>query len=195
MRLNVKRKIWLSGLFLPVLAGCALMSTSYVEPAEYDLAVKANPLSEVRFEVGSFRNLSGSDRRFLYREKGGRMVSDDYNRWLLSPDLLLQRQLQQTLSPEEVRSGGRNGMLARIGGTIYRFDFDSAARKAVLSVDYTVRIFSPDRKMVGSDSVTVTTEAEIQGNSPEAAAAAMSDCVEQSIARVRDLLLQNKSEK
>ena len=86
-------------------------------------------------------------------------------------------------------------MLARISGTIYRFDFDSAARKAVLSVDYTVRIFSPDRKMVGSDSVTVTTEAEIQGNSPEAAAAAMSDCVEQSIARVRDLLLQNKSEK
>ena len=86
-------------------------------------------------------------------------------------------------------------MLARIGGAIYRFDFDSAARKAVLSVDYTVRIFSPDRKMVGSDSVTVTTEAEIQGNSPEAAAAAMSDCVEQSIARVRDLLLQNKSEK
>lgn len=190
----MKRKIWLSGLFLPFLAGCALMSTSYVDPAEYDLSVKTNPLREVRFEIGTFRNLSGSDRRFLYREKSGQVISDDYNRWLLSPDLLLERQLQQSLSPDGARASGRSGTFARIGGTIYRFDFDRDARKAVLSVDYTVRIFS-DRKPISSESVTITTEEAIRGNTPAAAAAAMSGCVEQSIARVRTMLMQTKMEK
>lgn len=170
------------------------MSTSYVDPVEYDLSVKENPLSEVRFEIGTFRNLSGSDRRFLYREKGGRMISDDYSRWLLSPDQLLERQLYKALSPDGMRSSGRNGTFARISGTIYRFDFDSSERKAVLSVDYTVRVFS-DRKPVSSESITVTTEEPIRGNTPEAAASAMSGCVEQSITRLRALLTETKNGK
>lgn len=184
----------MSGLFLPLLAGCALMSTSYVDPAEYDLSIRKDPLSDVRFEIGTFRNLSGSDRRFLYREKSGRMVSDDYSRWLLSPDLLLERHLQQALSPDGARLSGRSGTFVRISGTIYRFDFDRDARKAVLCVDYAVRVFT-DRKPVDSESVTVTTEEPIRGNTPAAAAAAMSSCVEQSIVQVRTMLEKTKTEK
>lgn len=65
-------KLWLCALLLPLMAGCALMSTSYVEPAEYDLSVPEKPLPEVRFELGTFRNLSGSDRRFLYGKAMGK---------------------------------------------------------------------------------------------------------------------------
>ncbi|MBS1368530.1 MAG: hypothetical protein HPZ91_01125 [Lentisphaeria bacterium] len=188
------KKLWLCSLFLPFLAGCALISTSYVEPAEHDMTVSENPLSEVRFEIGTFRNLSGSDRRFLYREKNGRMISDDYNRWLLSPDLMVERQLHKALSPEETRSSGRNGTFARISGTIYRFDFDRERRKAILSVDYTVRVFT-DRKPVRSESMNVKTEETIRGNTPDAAAAAMSECMEKSIAEVRSMLIDTKNAK
>lgn len=109
-------KLWLCALLLPLMAGCALMSTSYVEPAEYDLSVPEKPLPEVRFELGTFRNLSGSDRRFLYRESDGKMFSDDYNRWLLSPDLMLERQLHRALSPrEEVRTGRKKRPVSAVG--------------------------------------------------------------------------------
>ena len=183
-------KLWLCALLLPLMAGCALMSTSYVEPAEYDLSVPEKPLPEVRFELGTFRNLSGSDRRFLYRESDGKMFSDDYNRWLLSPDLMLERQLHRALSPrEEVRTGGRNGRFLRLSGTIYRCEFDRGQKKAVLYVDYTVRVYV-DRRPVRTENLNVSTEQPIRGNTPAAAVAAMSECVAESIAAVRALLLE-----
>ena len=112
----------------------------------------------------------------------------------LLPDLLLERHLQQALSPDGARLSGRSGTFVRISGTIYRFDFDRDARKAVLCVDYAVRVFT-DRKPVDSESVTVTTEEPIRGNTPAAAAAAMSSCVEQSIVQVRTMLEKTKTEK
>ena len=140
-----------------------------MEPAEYDLSVPEKPLPEVRFELGTFRNLSGSDRRFLYRESDGKMFSDDYNRWLLSPDLMLERQLHRALSPrEEVRTGGRNGRFLRLSGTIYRCEFDRGQKKAVLSVDYTVRVYV-DRRPVRTENLNVSTEQPIRGNTPAAA--------------------------
>ena len=187
-------KIWLSSLFLPFLTGCALMSTTYVDPVEYDLSTREDPLPEVRFEVGTFRNLSGSDRRFLYREKSCRMIADDYNRWLLSPDLMLERQMYRILSPDGERASGRNGTFVRISGTIYRFDFDLSPRQAVLSVDYTVRIFT-DRKLVGSENLAVTTREAIHDDTPDAAAEAMSRCVQHSINRVRAILAETKTGK
>lgn len=180
------------GLLLPLLSGCALMSTNYIEPREYDLSVPAEPLTDVRFELTTFRNLSGSDRRFLYREKAERMLSDDYSRWLLTPDLMLERQLQKALFPRETRSNG-NGLLLRLGGTIYRFEFDRERKMAVLTVDYTVRIFV-NRRPAGSGSLCVTTEKPIEGDTPASAAAAMSGCVEDSFAAVRKLLTETNAE-
>ena len=78
---------------------------------------------------------------------------------------------------KEIEDGG-----TAVNAIVYVVDirFDSSARADWADITVMdqarklaqLRIFSPDRKMVGSDSVTVTTEAEIQGNSPEAAAAA-----------------------
>jgi len=180
------------GLLLPLLSGCALMSSNYIEPKEYDLSVPAEPLTGVRFELGTFRNLSGSDRRFLYREKAERMLSDDYNRWLLMPDLMLERQLQKALFPRETRSDG-GGLLLCLSGTIYRFEFDRESKTAVLTVNYTIRIFN-DRRLAGSVSLSVTTEKPIEGDTPASAAAAMSECVADSIAAVRKFLTETNAE-
>lgn len=180
------------GILLPLVAGCALMSPTYIEPKEYDLAVPADPLTGVRFELTGFRNLSGSDRRFLYRETNERMLSDDYNRWLLTPDLMLERQLYKALFPRETRSRG-DGRLLRLGGTVYRFEFDRTNKTAILTVDYTIRVFT-DRRPAGGGSLSVTTEKPIAGDTPAAAAAAMSECVAESIAAVRSYLTETNAE-
>jgi len=180
------------GLLLPLLSGCALMSSNYIEPKEYDLSVPAEPLTDVQFEVGTFRNLSGSDRRFLYREKAERMLSDDYSRWLLTPDLMLERQLHKALFPRETRNSD-NGRLLRLSGTIYRFEFDRENKTAILTVNYNIRIFV-DRRPMGGGSLSVTTEKPIEGDTPASAAAAMSGCVADSIAAVRKFLTETNAE-
>jgi len=183
-------KLWICGLLLPLLAGagCAFMSPGYIEPKEFDLAVASTPLTGVRFQLGTFRNLSGSDRRFLYREKDEQMLSDDYSRWLLTPDLMLERQFHKALFPLETRSDGKDRLL-RLNGTIYRFEFDRTKRTAILSVDYTVRIFD-NRRPAGVSSLSVTTEKPILGDTSASAAAAMSGCVTESVARVRKFLIE-----
>ncbi|MDR0932066.1 MAG: ABC-type transport auxiliary lipoprotein family protein [Victivallales bacterium] len=188
------KKLYFCALLLPLLAGCAFMSVSYIEPTEHDLKIAENPLSEIRFEIGTFRNLSGSDRRFLYQEKNGQMVSDDYNRWLLTPDLMMERSLHSALSPSTMRQGGRDGTFARISGTIYRFDFDRQRRMAVLFIDYNVRVFV-DRKPIKSESLNVKIEEPINGNTSDAATAAMSVCMDKSVAAVRQMLINVKDAK
>ena len=183
-------KLWICGLLLPFLAGagCAYLSPGYIEPKEFDLAVAATPLTGMRFQLGTFRNLSGSDRRFLYRGKDERMLADDYNRWLLTPDLMLERQFHKALFPRETRCSEQDRLL-RLDGTIYRFEFDRTKRTAILSVDYTIRIFN-NRRPAGVSSLSVTTEKPILGETSASAAAAMSGCVSESVARVRKFLIE-----
>ncbi|MPN61126.1 hypothetical protein SDC9_208860 [bioreactor metagenome] len=120
------------------------------------------------------------------------MRSDDYNRWLLPPDMMIERQLHKMLFPSETRSDG-DGRLLRLGGTIYRFEFDRENRTAVLTVDYTVRILV-DRRPAGSGSLSVTTQRTLTDDTPAAAAAAMSGCVEESVAAARKFLIETNAE-
>ncbi len=177
-----------TGLTLTLLAGCGILSPKYIEPQEHDLTVPATPVEQINLEFGAFRNLSGSDRRFLYRGLQGRMFADDYNRWLLSPDQMLERQLHKALQPHEAR-GGDEEKLYRIGGTIYRFEFDRKMRAACVTIDYVIRVFE-NRRSVGSYNLSITTERAIAGDTPAAAAAAMSGAVEESIVAVRKFLLE-----
>ena len=157
-------------------AGCALMGPEYVEPAEYDLAQppsaeSASLSAPVRF--GVFRNVSGADRRFLIRAEDDRMLTDEYNRWLVSPELLIERRLRAAMpDPEEIR---RSGETVRLGGTVYRFELDRKRKLAVVGV-------SLERNTL--------CEAPIRDDSPAAAVRAMSEAVERSAAAAKQLVLE-----
>lgn len=173
-------------------AGCALMGPEYVEPAEYDLADPvegARPMAAmVRF--GVFRNVSGADRRFLIRAEDDRMLTDEYNRWLVSPELLIERRLRAAMpDPEEIRRGGET---VRLSGTVYRFELDRKRKLAVVGVDYSARLS-------GGASLERNTlcEAPIRDASPAAAVRAMSAAVEKSTAAAKLLvseLLEKEAE-
>ena len=162
-------------------AGCALMGPEYVEPAEYDLAQppaaeSASLSAPVRF--GVFRNVSGADRRFLIRAEDDRMLTDEYNRWLVSPELLIERRLRAAMpDPEEIR---RSGETVRLGGTVYRFELDRKRKLAVVGVDYSARL--SDGASLERNTLC---EAPIRDDSPAAAVRAMSEAVERSAAAAK----------
>ena len=175
-------------------AGCALMGPEYVEPAEYDLAQppaaeSASLSAPVRF--GVFRNVSGADRRFLIRAEDDRMLTDEYNRWLVSPELLIERRLRAAMpDPEEVRG---NSEVVRLSGTVYRFEFDRRRKRAVVGVNYSARLSDGGR--LERDAFY---EVPMRDDSPATAFLAMSAAVEKSAAAARMLvqeLLKEAGEK
>ncbi len=173
------KKLLLCSLALPILAGCALMSgRTYVEPRDYDLTLAPAPQINHWIVIGGFRNLSGTDRRFLFRENNGEMTTDDYNRWLLSPDQLLTRKVYEQFSGE-----AKKGESVRLNGTIYQFEFDRNAKKAIFGISYSLRPQSSQEQMY-----SFSTEESAADDSSAAYAAAMSKCVERFFAHISSKL-------
>ena len=169
---------------LPLLAaGCALFGTGYTEPNDFDLAAPSAtdvaPTTEpVRF--GVFRNLSGSDRRFLVRLEGDRMQTDEYNRWLLVPELLLERRFRAELPLPETFAADTPEI--KLDCAIYRFEFDRVRQQAVLELTLTARTRGHDRHR------QLRFEVPIDGDTPEAAVGAMSAAAARAATAARQLV-------
>ena len=170
-------------------AGCALFGPSYRGPAVFDLpapAVSENGAALPECELGTVRNLSGADRRFLFRMKDGRMEPDEYSRWLLSPDRMFERRLGEALTGGSSESELRNYL--RIGATIRRFEFDRRENAALLDVEFTVREFR-DRLPQREKTQEFRIRAPIAGGGDAAdCAAAMGRCFDEAAADVRKMI-------
>ena len=138
--------------------GCALMRSSYQETREYDLSgveVKAaTALPPVK--LGVFRNLSGAGLQFLVRSEGNVVQTDVYNRWLMSPERLVEREFYRVLVADNPAENNQRDYLL-LSGTILKFEFDRAADKAVLELDLTARVFR-DGAAAGSHSACAVFE-------------------------------------
>ena len=170
---------------LLTLAGCIFGGASS-QPQIFSLgtsAVKSEKLPcQVRFLL--FRNLSGADRRFLYRCEGNQVLGNEFNRWILDPELLLERFLR-----EEIRGGGNESV--RVRGVITCFEFDVPKQQAVLSVDFTLYSGDIDRSFNIRSEQTFSVRDDVAG---QAAAAAMEKCAFELAGKLRqqiDLLLED----
>ena len=116
--------------FLALLSGCIGGQSS--ETRLYSLpSVGAKETLPCRVTVLKLRNLSGADRRFLFRYSRNRMQTDEFNRWLLDPELSLERFLRG-----ELKGSGKKDV--RIRGVITVFEFDAEKKLAVLAADFTL---------------------------------------------------------
>ncbi len=147
-----------------LLAGCVAGCFSNYQPcAEYDLApVKAHYSQP--FEYGVFRNISGADRRFLYRN-ANQVDFDEYNRWISSPEVLIMRALGGGFSDVEPRPDS-----PKLDLTVSRFGW--AGNEAQLSVDY---VLSRGALRFGGHREYSHAAAS---TAPGALAEAMNECVE-----------------
>ncbi len=127
----MNKKIFMSGIlvFLTTLTGCIGSSS---ETRFFTLG--GNGILQdlpCRVTVSRIRNLSGADRRFLYRCQNNRMQNDEFSRWLLDPELLLERLLRSKLN-------GTGHEEVRVRCVITAFEIDTTRNTAVLAGDFTL---------------------------------------------------------
>ena len=177
------RKLFVAALAAASLfgSGCVFTRNDYVENVEFDLELpKFAPKRPVR--MGVFRNLSGSDRRFMLRRGDGQVVSLEFQRWRMSPELLLQRCMYGAFDVVEDASG-----VPQLNATIYRFEFDERDKKAHLAVDFWIPGL-PGRAP-GARPLTVRVDEAVAltpGDDLAAArAAAMSECARKAVEKLR----------
>ena len=170
-------------LMLSLHSGCVFTPYTYVENSEFDLKLPAFDREASQIRLGVFKNLSGSDRRFLCRRPDGRMVSMEYQRWLLSPELLLQRCMYAAFAVDSGTAGG-DSAAAQVSCVLYRFEFDERDNAAKLSADFVVLRGGTSRL------VRVDASAPVQGSivSGAAGAAARGECAAQAISRLSEVL-------
>ncbi len=170
-------KIMLSAAVALVLCGCVFFQNSYVEPAEFDLLnsvpASSNPAA-LPVHFGVFRNLSGADRRFLVRRSDGTISRDEYRRWLMEPELMLERCFNEQLSPA---AGNDAAEAVTVSGVIYRFEFMLEPPQARFEARFKLRYKSQIREV----SVDITRD--ITEEQP--AGLAMAACVEAAADRLR----------
>ncbi len=181
----MKRSILFLLPLLILAGGCAILNPDYIEPADFDVEpppLQQHPLPGMPVRFGVFRNLSGADRRFLLRDEGNRMRKDEYSRWLMEPETMLERQLRVEFANPEV---GTEARFLQLAGTIYRFEFDRVRRMAVLGISYRIRLsestFSAERDIL--------LEEPWKGKLPEGGVAAMSECMRRSAEMARQFAI------
>ena len=156
-----------AGILCLILSGC-IFGGANSQPQIFSLRVSAVKGEKLPCRVGFllFRNLSGSDRRFLYRYENNQVSGHEFSRWLLDPELLLERFLR-----EEIRGDGNESV--RVRGVITSFEFDVPEQLAVLSVDFTLYGGGIERPV---SIRTVQKIASANNGTGLAAAAAMEKC-------------------
>ena len=160
-------------------AGCIFGTNDYVANTEFDLALPKNiPGCSVR--MGVFKNLSGSDRRFMMRRGDGQVASLEYLRWRMSPELLLQRCVYGAFSVVE----GDNGV-PLLNATVYCFEFDEREKTAHLAADFDLLDFSGVCRTVRVDVAVPVKPSEDPGAER---AAAMSECARQAVEKLAGAL-------
>ena len=155
---------------LLLVTGCIFSGRDYTAPATYDLGTQ---LAQCSIPINRLRvsNESGADKRFLYRSKNNRMSWDEYNLWMLEPELLFRRALKSVFPV-------RSGSAADISCTIDRFEFDLSKKNAILKVTVVISR--------GTESFTFVCDRKehfVSGSS-DSAAEAMNKCVKSAMENI-----------
>ena len=166
-----------------LIGGCLFSQNDYVESEEFDLALPKKAAGPA-LRVGVFKNLSGSDRRFLVRRGDGQVAALEYQRWRLSPELMLQRCVYGAFRIAPDNDEAR----PRLNAVVYRFEFDERENQACLAVDFLL----PGNACAdaGNSASPLAVRAEFAvpvkdtGDLGAARAAAMSECARLAVEKL-----------
>lgn len=163
LRILIARVLMISAAIL-MLAGCVFTKEKFIPVKYYDIG---NPSVKfpVSLKVGSFAVTGPYKQEMVYRTEKNELLKDQYNKWALTPDILLKRYLKMSFPGE---SSGKAG--AAIGGNILSFEADILKKEAVFTLEYRIQSNSNNATL----EKTLTFKAKLDDTSPEAFAKAMS---------------------
>ncbi len=154
-----------------LLTGCVFTTEPHREPMYYDLAAPTPEKPQNILAVGSFDNDTPARQRMLYREAGSRIVPDEYNQWVQSPEMLLQRYFRNAFP---IAPGTDDSKLMELRGSINAFEIDLADPAAVLKINY--QLSAGEQCRSGSIGIRERCDAK----TPQAFANAMSRAAERA---------------
>ena len=174
------KKILIAAAALVFAGGCVFTPNAYVDNVEFDLELprSASP-SPIR--LGVFKNLSGSDRRFLMRRGDGQVLPLEYQRWRLSPELMLMRCMYGAFAVQ----GQESSDVPVVGAVVYRFEFDEREDSAIFSADFILTHFKDSARTVRID---VSAPVKKSDDPAAARAVAMSECAKQAMDKLAGVL-------
>ena len=161
--------------------GCFFGKNDFVEPVNYDLSLPEKSLTvpvPVEFEL--CRNLSGTDRRMALRYSDKRVVADEYNRWLLPPEVMLQRMFIAALSAKDAA----DLPAVKVVGVLYRFDFEVEEKMAAAAAEFTFRFRNAVIRR------NIVKKATCKADTAAARAAAMDQAVAEMAAEVARVIAE-----
>ena len=160
---------------LLLMCGCFWGGNS-PETRIYDLGSPA-PLKRLPWQVNYhlLRNLSGADRRLLLRHADGEIRCDEFNRWLLDPELLLERYLRSSVSGSGVHA-------VSVRGVLVAFETDLQRHEAVLKMDFTL-VSEGRRKEI---SCAAAKRFSAAGDRVQPAISAMTGCAAEIARQLRE---------
>lgn len=152
------------------LTGCIFTKEKFNAVRYYDIGNPEVAKSPICLKVGSFSITGPYKQDMIYRTEKNELIRDQYNKWALTPDVLLRRYLKMSFPGESSKESGFT-----ITGNILSFEADVQKKEVLFTVEY--RIEAQTGSNVAVLEKTSTFKAKLDGNSPEAFASAMSRAV------------------
>jgi hypothetical protein len=153
-----------------MLTGCVFTKERFKPVRYYDIGNPEAAKTPVCLKVGSFTVTGPYKQEMIYRTEKNELEKDQYNKWALTPDVLLRRYLKMSFPGETLREPG-----AAITGNILAFEADVVKKEVLFTVEY--RITSPESSNAAVLEKTASFKAKLDEISPESFASAMSQAV------------------
>lgn len=161
-------------LMIPVavlmIAGCVFTKERFTPVRYYDIGNPEAVKSPICLKVGSFAVTGPYRQEMIYRTEKNELLRDQYNKWALTPDILLRRYLKMSYPGETSRESG-----VAITGNILAFEADILEKEVLFTVEY--RITAQANPNAAALEKTSAFRAKLDDTSPEAFARAMSHAV------------------
>ena len=171
----MKKVFLLMGSCLLLCSGCIFFQNSYREPQDCDLPpAKPLPVKGCSLKFDVLHNYSGGDRRIMMRQKNGTFRRNEYQRWVVDPELLIRRFFYEAMETEPAALP-----LVRISGDLYRFEFIQEPMQARLLAGFMLTC-GKEKRMIRCD-YTIPFDEKIYATPGDA----MGDCLSRVCGDIR----------
>ncbi len=121
---------------LSIFTGCFMPNSNYVPVKYYDLKLPDNIApNDISFEVLPFRNSCCPTKQRMIVRSNIQIFIDDYNKWIQSPGVLIQKYLKLAFLSENKK---KHSVKYYITGDVVLFESDKENNNSVLSIEYII---------------------------------------------------------
>ena len=163
-------RIAMIALAVLFLSGCVFTKEKFNPVRYYDIGNPESAKSPICLKVGAFTVTGPYKQDMIYRTDKNELIRDQYNKWALTPDILLRRYLKMSFPGESSKESGLT-----ISGNILSFEADVLKKEVLFTLEY--RITAQPGLNAAALEKTATFKAKLDDPSPEAYAMAMSHAV------------------